>query len=378
MFAGAAREVVFSNCEVVRRVNEEFIPVALKAEHINFPPRGIEGKLHAEIARSKPAPQGICTVNSDGKVLAWALSFDDNESILEFLDHVKTRFEQSESTPESLVAERFHKFPSRKLADVQDNGKLLVVPPHHGSDRCPATPAVEAGTLVGRIIGRPLDVKGNPIPQTLRQEEYMEARFEVPVFAQRRLATAVKRAGRSRFRLPDQFSRPLVTSAFLGQLDVNPLAGVPGSRNDSQRIEFTGQAVDSDDSAIVRLRIDGESDVEGGHTRGVRGPDLRNDGRMWEHRVTLNWQGYADIHDDRVIRLTVIADGHERLRWGNANLIATVEPAASHLMAGHPINLNGPVRYGLTATPAAPEEVVHGAVARSEDPASKDGVKPSR
>ena len=31
MFAGAAREVVFSNEEVARRVNARFIPVALKA-----------------------------------------------------------------------------------------------------------------------------------------------------------------------------------------------------------------------------------------------------------------------------------------------------------------------------------------------------------
>ena len=31
MFAGAAREAVFSKTEVVRRVNNEFIPVALKA-----------------------------------------------------------------------------------------------------------------------------------------------------------------------------------------------------------------------------------------------------------------------------------------------------------------------------------------------------------
>ena len=59
MFAGAAREAVFSNPNVVRRVNQEFIPVALKAGMINNPPRGIEGELYAEIARSKPAPDVV-------------------------------------------------------------------------------------------------------------------------------------------------------------------------------------------------------------------------------------------------------------------------------------------------------------------------------
>jgi hypothetical protein len=49
VFAGAAREAVFSQDEVVRRVNEQFVPVALKAGHINNPPTAIEGQLYAEI-----------------------------------------------------------------------------------------------------------------------------------------------------------------------------------------------------------------------------------------------------------------------------------------------------------------------------------------
>ncbi len=112
--------MVFSNPEVIRRVNKEYIPVALKAAQVNNPPPGIEGALYAEIARSKPAPQGICTANSAGKVLAWALSFDDDESILEFLDHVAQRYRQSADAAKPVTAERFKKFPSRKLADVED------------------------------------------------------------------------------------------------------------------------------------------------------------------------------------------------------------------------------------------------------------------
>ena len=50
MFAGAAREVVFSNPEVVRRIRKSFVPVALKAGLINNPPPGLEGRLYREIA----------------------------------------------------------------------------------------------------------------------------------------------------------------------------------------------------------------------------------------------------------------------------------------------------------------------------------------
>ena len=86
MFAGAVRETVFSRPEIIRRVNAQFVPVALKAALVNNPPPGLEGKFLAEISRSKPAPQGVCVANASGKVLAWALSFDDDTQVPKFLD----------------------------------------------------------------------------------------------------------------------------------------------------------------------------------------------------------------------------------------------------------------------------------------------------
>ncbi|MDA1053589.1 MAG: hypothetical protein O3C40_24340 [Planctomycetota bacterium] len=360
MFAGAAREVVFSNPEVVRRVNEEFIPVALKAAHVNHPPSGVEGELYAEISRSKPASQGICTVNSAGKVLAWALSFDDDKSILKFLDHVSNRYRQAPDAENPVTAERFMKFPGRKLADVEDTSRRVRIPEQHASDdRCPATPALERGTLVGRIIGRPLGEDGKPVADTIRQEHYMEARFEVPVVLQEQLAGAVKQSAGKQFRIPGEFVRGLVTQAYLGQLDVNPLGDVPGSRNERHAWEFSGQQVPSTDPQIVRVHIHGESDVEGGQDR-VLSP--RTDGRLWEHRVTLHWQGYIDMKDNRITELVMVADGDERLRWGNARFNLVAESDVEHLMAGHPIDLDGDVRYGLFAEPYSPDEVVEGTV----------------
>jgi len=372
VFAGAAREVVFSNAEVVRRVNNEFIPVALKAAMVNNPPGGIEGDLYAEISRSKPAPQGICTANSAGKVLAWALSFDDEKSILTFLDHVADRYRQSPNAANPATAERFMKFPSYKLADVSDTEMHFRVPERHASDdRCPAKPGLERGTLVGRIIGRALDSDGEPIADTIRQEHYMEARFEVPVFVQEQLSVAANRAAGKRFQLPDEFAQALITHAFLGQLDVNPMGGVPGSRNDKGKWKFEGQQIESETSDVVKVYISGESDVEGGPDERGR----RMDGRDWEHRVTLRWQGYADIKDNRVIQLAMLASGDERLRWGNARLKLTTESDVQHLMAGHPIDLECGVRYGLFAEPSADDEVVEGAVANR--PLSGQGPGPT-
>ena len=86
MFAGAAREAVFSNPDVIARIEKGFIPVALKAGKVMNPPAGIEGALYREFKRTQPAPQGICVANSSGKALVWALMFEDDPSVLKFLD----------------------------------------------------------------------------------------------------------------------------------------------------------------------------------------------------------------------------------------------------------------------------------------------------
>ncbi len=355
MFAGAAREAVFSQDVVARRVNDQFIPVALKAGLINNPPRGIEGELYAEIARSKPAPQGICIANSAGKALVWALSFDAEQELPKFLDYGLQRYAELPDARTPVATERFMKFPGHRLSDVADTQRTLAIPQGHADDdRCPALPRLEAGTLVGRVIGRPLDERGQPIAETLRQEEYMEARFEVPVDAQRQLAAALATAGEQSFLVPDAFARALVAQAYLGQLDVNPLGGrQTGGRIEQQTIEFQAQRVEGSAGDMVRVRLTGHSDVSGAPNSDGR----RTDGRMWEHRVQLTWEGYAELRGERVESLWIVAEGEEQLRWGHRGLRLSGEPDVAHLMAGHPIDLDTRVRYGLQAEPCDEREV---------------------
>lgn len=336
-------------------MNQESIPVALKAGLVNNPPRGIEGQLYAEISRSKAAPQGICVANSSGKVLAWALSFDTDADVPRFLDYALERFQESPDATQPVVAERFMKFPSQKMANVSDTTGALTIPQAHNSgDRCPAEPTVEADTLVGRIVGRPLDSDGQPIAKTSRQEDYMEARFEVSPGQQRQLIRALAQANDDdTIPVPAEFSRALVSHAYLGQLDVNPLGGRQvGGRTDSESITFHAKRTTSE-KAVQNVRITGTSDVSGG--AGTLG--VQTDGRSWEHRVQLVWEGYLDIEGDRVTQLILTAEGTERLRWGSARFQLLKEPDIAHLMAGHPIDLDCHVRYGLSATPAPAKEV---------------------
>ena len=95
----------------------------------------------------------------------------------------------------------------------------------------------------------------------------------------------------------------------------------------------------------------------GGTTRtdpNGEGPDAlgsRRDGRRWDHEVKLEWAGYVDVDIEhrRFRRLVVLAKGQEHLTWGNAGLFETKEPDVAHLPAGHPIDLESGVRYGLLA-----------------------------
>lgn len=320
----------------MRRVGEEFIPVALKAGKVAGPPDNVEGRLYRHLRRTQPAPQGICAVNSDGRVIAWALMFDDDKSVLAFLDHVKGLFGKTAS-----ATERYMKFPSHRLEDVKDEEvKSPDDPRHKEGERCFATPGYPEGTLVGRVIGRTFK-DGKSLGDPRRQEHYAEDRFEVSVATQEALSKAS-----GSFELPDDLVRTLVGSAFLGMLDVNPL-GAPGGKNDRRAWKFTGRR-DRD-----LIRFEGTSEVAGGEADEGR----RSDGRRWEHRVKLSWTGFIEIKEKRVVRLLAWATGSERLKWGNARMIRDGESDVAHLPGGRPIDLEAEVRYGLIAVPVSRDEI---------------------
>ena len=348
MFAGAAREVVFSKPAVVQHVNENFIPVALKAAMINNPPRGPEGALYAELSRSKPLPQGICTANSVGRVIAWTVAFEDESSILKFLDHVVDRY-KSGGTDEQLSAERYRRFPTQRLPDMKATTRPPTVPSGHTSnDVCPANPVVEPGTLVGRIIGRPLDAQGNPIPQTLRQEEYMEARIELSPDEQKELLRAIGKSNGERIEIDKRFATALVHSAYLGLLDADPSGRLPQTENQHTSMSFWAQKIDTkdDNAGTVRIRIEGESDIAGASSNQAA---ARRGGRDWQHRVKLRWQGFASLKNNRFSEIVMTAIGNERLVWQANRENITEKDEIQQLLGGHPINLDAPVRYGLWA-----------------------------
>src|SRR5262249_44464507 len=159
---------------------------------------------------------------------------------------------------------------------------------------------VRPGTVVARVYGRALDKDGKPLADTVSQEHYVEDRFHVPVGMQEALANSLAQAGPKGFRLAGGLTRLLVSHAFLGQLDVNPLGGVPGGKGALKQGAFWAEKLPGGNGS-VRLRIDGTSEVAGVSSDGQNG-----DGRLWQHEVKLTWKGTIEMDGSRVARFLLV------------------------------------------------------------------------
>jgi hypothetical protein len=353
--------VIFSNADVIRRVNTDFVPVALKAGLVNNPPDNDEGRLYREIGRSKILPQGICVVNSMGKVLDWVFMFDDDKSVLAFLDHAEQRFADYPDAQKPFPTERYMKFPSQKLADIEDNGNVLpIVERHPKGESCPAKLRVQQGTIIARVFGRALDKDGKPVADTVRQENYVEDRFNVSVARQEGLAKALVVAGMQRFKIADDLASVLVSHAFMGELDVNPFGDVNGSKGQCTDCTFWGQKVQSDGNGPVRVHVDGKSEAAGVARNGQNG-----ESPLWQHQVNLAWEGLIEMTGSRMTRLLLVARGTEKLTRRNKN------EESGHLPGGHVafIDLDCGVHFGIIGEPVPAAEAGSAQAATQDIPA---------
>jgi hypothetical protein len=337
--------VIFSNPDVIRHVNAGFVPVALKAGLVNYPPDNDEGRLYREIERSKILPQGICVVNSAGKVLDWVFMFDDDESVLAFLVHARERFAKFPHAQKPFPAERYMKFPSQKLAEFEDNGKVVpVVERHPEGESCPGKPRIQQGTIIAQVFGRALNKHGKPETDTVRQENYVEDRFNVPVVMQEALAKALA-AGPERFKIPADLARELMSHAFMGELDVNPLGGHHGSKRLHADCTLWGQKVQADGNGPVQVRIDGTSEAAA-----VLPAGQNENG--WQHQVKLAWEGLIEMKGNRMSRLLLVARGAEKLKRGNKHK-ESGNPPGGHTVF---IDLDCGVHYGIIGEPVPVDE----------------------
>ena len=78
---------------------------------------------------------------------------------------------------------------------------------------------------------------------TLRQENYVEDRFDVPADLQGKLVEALNDAGKDRVALPEVLFRPFVAHAYLGMLDVSPIDNPGRGRGELKECKFTAKPI---------------------------------------------------------------------------------------------------------------------------------------
>jgi hypothetical protein len=267
--------------------------------------------------------------------------FEDDPSVLEFLDHTIDRYQRHPDASQPTPAERFMRFPSHKLDDVADNGEVPEMPESHPEgERCAGELPRKEGSVLGKIVGHALGPDGRRWSNVRTQDYYVEDRFEIPVELQEEILADSKSAGGEPFRLPESFVRILAGNAYLGMLDVNPLGGVhSGGKTVKEDLNVWAQQTNQE----ARLTLWGTTDVSG--HQDDRG---QKSGQRWHHSVTLEWSGGMKLGEGRIQDLALVARGDERLHW-NAGGNTSGGNDVAHLPAGRPIDFEGKVVYGVEA-----------------------------
>ena len=128
--------------------------------------------------------------------------FDDDKSVLAFLDHCRQALRQVSRRQEARGRRVYMKFPSQKDEDMEDTGKVLSILERHPAGKAlsgqaaarggPSSPGCSAGRWT-RTASR--------WPTRCARRHYVEDRFHVPVAMQEALAKALADAGTERFSL---------------------------------------------------------------------------------------------------------------------------------------------------------------------------------
>lgn len=348
MFAGAAREAVFSNPEVIQWVNEYFVPVALKARELNRPPETVEGDLYREIARSRPLPQGICVADSAGKVLRWAVAFDDEASVLDFLSGAVKQYNTVPGADRPVIAKRYMRYPSQRMEDMEASAVKIPIPKYDGQQGSGAgASTIPEGVLDAKMVGRAVKPNGELVENVLQQEYYAEDRFTLGADLMSGLAERLLKVSVGKQKLPVPFFRPMVARAYMGVLDVAPIFNPGPEKGELIQCDFWAEPL------LGRSgwwKISGESETYNGEGMANSGPgDL--------HRVKLRWNGFVNVKDGSVVEIVLKAEGSEQLKFGTVRNIEKSNVA--QLPSGHTINLDSAVRYGIVAKTLAAKTEEH-------------------
>lgn len=308
--------------------------MAIRAADLNNPGLDEDGQLVQAIARSKILPQGLCVLNSSGQALEWVATFDNEASVTAFFNRALVRYKRNPDGRMDNVTERFMKFPDGRLPDFQEEAVSSSFLSRISQSR---NSNISTKEFVVKLTGRALNADGSAVADTLRQEHYVEDTFVID----QDLAQELMRQASSNYRrfvLPKRLSYLLVKHAYLGQLDLQPLAGaMPSAEHDLKKCNLWAERI-----ADNKLRIEGDTEIS------VSSPGRPGDGASFANEIKLHWTGYADFDKTHLGKLLLWSHGFENAHWSSGpSFPASKDFALSSLPAGHRFEMASNVAFGF-------------------------------
>lgn len=333
---------------IINKVNQDYIALALKATMVNgVEPAGDENekRIYQAIKRVMLAPQGIGILNSGGQVLEWIQMFDNDQSIIDLLNHGIKRFEKFPAHTPNLTTERYLQYPSKKIDEMKADSKDTKFPDGHNGKKCLAKigkAKPSPGSFLAQVIGRALDKNGQLVADTLNQEHYIQDQFAISPNLVEKLSSALGPNSET-VQLPNELGRLCTTFSHLGHIDVRPV--FEHNNGKINKYEFTAKRISNDGTL---WQVDGKTDVTS---------ELRCNGHG-VHDVKLNWKGFIQIKEKKITRIILSAIGKEKLKWGLERAeISKKTPEVCQLPGGRPLDIECGVRYGIIAEPVSDDEI---------------------
>lgn len=311
MFAGALREEVFSGAPVIRRITDEFVPVAISVPR--YFGEDAESRFYRALTFQKlpptsaaPVPQGLCVLAPDGTVMEWVQVFRDAGAVMQFLDRTQAAF-------------RAH------------TGAAPLAAAHPAGERCPGTPVIQRGSLHGTLYGQARDANGALLGTTGAQSLYMQEALTLARHDADELAALARSAGRgTRVPVPEPLVRRLLSEWFLGQKDASLLANPVGAM-----------------ARIYRLELSVEGPLEDGRARLIGAFDVVTQReRLLRHEQRLDLEGVVAVDAAGLARLTLVGRGTYHFQW---NGFSDEADRFRQLMAGRAVDAAHGVTFGLVA-----------------------------
>lgn len=322
VFTGANQDQALLKQQLIERLQDQFIPLALRSQDLDNAqrqnPKTEEAQRLRRLAQSMPASSAYATLNLDGQVLDWAVRFDNDKALEQFLNNQWQRFNDQPKFTANAKIGQFLNYP--KVQRPSETAKTSQ--PKHWTSKHPPKRFCR-GRHPWPQDALKITVLGQDANKLHKQKDLF-------LLTPKDQAQILKHLDQ---RLPKPLAQSLIRQAFLGSKTHQP---------DGNAFNIKAQW----NSCQLRLTktTNGQAQLTGHSSILSQSPN--NHSVKLKHQVTLTWLGRLSYSKNRILSLKLYAHGHEQLSFQDLR-------PQSHTAFGPPpaLNWNSTAEFALLGAP---------------------------